>query len=594
MQLKEICAALGIAERDLFNGNAGRSTAKNEPPRRIVAEYNYVDEQGNLLWQNVRLEPKDFRQRRPGGKGDWVWNLQGVRRVLYRLPEVLAAKDLLFVEGEKDADTAAALGFTATTSGSARSWRPEFGAVLQSKRITIIADADDAGRRYVQQVAASIFGKAESVKVLEFANAKDLTEWVERGGTRDSLLELIRNVPEWRRAAEPSTQQGGAVLRCFSDISPKPLHWLWPGRIPLGKLTLLIGDPGLGKSLLTADIAFRVTRGTPFPDGATCESGTVILLSADDDAADTIRPRLDAAGADVSRVHILEAVRVPLADGSFAEKTFNLETDCAALEAVLREHPQVRLIVIDPISAYLGGVDSHSNAEVRGLLAPLAALAARFGVAVFCVTHLRKSAGAAVYRAIASIAFAAAARAVWAVAPDPEDAERRLLLAVKQNLGASIGGLAFRVEAERSAPYVAWERGAVELAANDVLGSMEAQDQSERREAKEWLRDFLADGPVAAKKIQQDAKAAGLSWMTVRRAKEALSVIASKSGYQGAWQWRLKDARSKDAHPINSEVSTFEQATENGKFRGNGAAKDAHPAKVSTFDAFADDSEVRL
>ena len=134
--------------------------------------------------------------------------------------------------------------------------------------------------------------------------------------------------------AEPC--EPGAVLRCFRDITPKPLLWLWPGRIPLGKLTLLIGDPGLGKSLLTNDVASRVTRGTLFPDGAACEVGSVILLSAEDDAADTIRPRLDAAGADVSRAHVLEAVRVQLTDGSLIEKTFNLETDSAALEAALR------------------------------------------------------------------------------------------------------------------------------------------------------------------------------------------------------------------------------------------------------------------
>ncbi len=191
-------------------------------------------------------------------------------------------------------------------------------------------------------------------------------------------------------------------------------------------------------------------------------------------------------------------------------------------------------------------MDSHSNAEVRGILAPLAALAARLGFAVLCVTHLRKSAGAAIYRAISSIAFAAAARAVWAVAPDPEDGGRRLLLAVKQNLSASAGGLAFRFETQNNVPHLVWEPGAVALAANEVLGNVDMQqDQSERREAKAWLKDFLADGPVAVKKIQGDAKAAGLSWITVRQAKEALPVVASKSGYQGGGSGGSKMLRSK-------------------------------------------------
>jgi putative DNA primase/helicase len=154
----------------------------------------------------------------------------------------------------------------------------------------------------------------------------------------------------------------GAVLRCFTDIAPIPLRWLWAGRIPLGKLTLLIGDPGLGKSLLTADVASRMTRGTSFPDGAACEMGSAIFLSAEDDAADTIRPRLDAAGTDVSRVHILEAVRVQLTNGSLTERTFNLETDIAALEGALREHPDVRLICVSwlrfstALLVWLGGL----------------------------------------------------------------------------------------------------------------------------------------------------------------------------------------------------------------------------------------------
>lgn len=218
-------------------------------------------------------------------------------------------------------------------------------------------------------------------------------------------------------------------------------------------------------------------------------------------------------------------------------------------------------------------------------------LAARFSVAVLCVTHLRKSAGAAIYRAISSIAFAAAARAVWAVAPDPEDVDRRLLLAVKQNLSANAGGLAFRIGTRSNVPCLAWESGAVALAANEVLGVEMQQDHNERHEAKEWLKDFLADGPVVVKKIQHQAKAAGLSWMTVRRAKQALSVVASKSAFQSGWQWRLEDDQHEDAHPIDTHVSTFEQVIENPNLNGKRADEDAHSTDMS---AFGDGGEVRL
>jgi putative DNA primase/helicase len=376
-----------------------------------------------------------------------------------------------------------------------------------------------------------------------------------------------------------------AIMRSFSEIKPEALRWLWPGRIPLGKLTLLIGDPGLGKSLVTIDIAACISRGSNFPDGERSEVGDVIFLSAEDDAADTIRPRLDAAGADVVRIHTLEGVRITLADNSIADRAFNLETGIATLEDALARLPGVRLIIIDPISAYLGGADSNTNAEVRGLLSPLAALAAKYGVAVLCVTHLRKSPGAAVHRAIASIAFAAAARAVWAVAADPCDQERRLMLAVKQNLGPNVGGLAFRVETKDGLPRLDWEAGAVNLNANDVLSAVEdREDQSARREAESWLTELLAEGAVPVQKIKTEAKEAGFSWITVRRAKQSLGVLAEKSSYRAGWEWRLKDHQHEDAHSLYKTVSSFEQTSEKKEDSRHREHEDAQETSMSTFD----------
>jgi len=213
-------------------------------------------------------------------------------------------------------------------------------------------------------------------------------------------------------------------------------------------------------------------------------------------------------------------------------------------------------VVIDPLSAYLGGADSHVNAEVRSLLAPLAALASRRSVTVCGVAHLRKSAGAAVHRAIGSIAFAAAARSVWAVAQDPDDPERRLFLPVKQNLAANVGGLGFRVESPNGMPRVAWEPGAVILDANTVLGGFDGGEvQSDRREAESWLSDLLADGPLPARKVKSGAKAAGQAWGTVRRAKDSLGIVASKDGFSGGWSWRLPAAQGAQE---STKVLTFQ------------------------------------
>jgi putative DNA primase/helicase len=185
-----VCDAAGVEMRDLFTDTT------SEP--HIVAQYDYLDEHGNLLFQTIRLDPKDFKQRQPD-RGGWVWNLQGVRRVLYRLPEVLAASDVLICEGEKDCETARRWQFVATCNPlGAGKWRDQYSDFLRGKRVVVIADADTPGRKHAQQVAASLQGKAESLKVLELPDAKDLHEWAtRRNGTRDDLLRLVADAPAW-------------------------------------------------------------------------------------------------------------------------------------------------------------------------------------------------------------------------------------------------------------------------------------------------------------------------------------------------------------------------------------------------------------
>jgi archaellum biogenesis ATPase FlaH len=397
-----------------------------------------------------------------------------------------------------------------------------------------------------------------------------------------------------RKSSGPRAELG-ALVQCFADIEPELVRWLWPGRIPLGKLTLLIGDPGLGKSLVTVDLAARLSRGVAFPDGAACERGSTIFVSAEDDKADTIRPRLDAAGADVSRVHVLESVRISLPDGGTAEKGFSLESDIAHLEAALEKLTDIRLIVIDPLSAYLGGTDSHSNAEIRGLLSPIAAMAARQHVAILAVSHLRKSPGAAVHRAIGSIAFAAAARAVWAVALDPADAERRLMLPVKQNLSAPASGLAFRVIApnDTSAARLEWQPGTVSLRADDVLGESAEHDGGALGEAKEWLAGVLADGLVAARDIQRQAKGAGIAWRTVRRAADSLQITRRKQSFGGGWEWSLPEhVQGEGGQASDSNLDTFEELPQDKTLTGERRSEDVQQSMLGRLGE--DEGEVRV
>lgn len=355
-----------------------------------------------------------------------------------------------------------------------------------------------------------------------------------------------------RPAVSPTAPRLPATIsyRCIADVEARPVRWLWTGRIARGKVSLIAGHPGLGKSQITASLAAIVSTGGFWPvDRTRADRGNVIFLSAEDDAEDTIRPRLEASGADLSRVFILDAVRDKNKDGEPISRAFNLKTDLVRLAALLEEIGDVALVVIDPISAYLGGVDSHYNADVRALLSPLGEAAARHGAAVVCVSHLNKGPGGgsdALLRVTGSIAFVAAARSAYLVAKDDEDDARRLFLPLKNNVGNDQGGLAFSLQAQTLDSGIAtcrvlWEGEAVTVTADQAL-AVQSVDRSELDEAKEFLETTLGGGRVLSKQINLDAEANGISRATLRRAKKALGVKAVKEGTigeSGKWYWCL-------------------------------------------------------
>jgi putative DNA primase/helicase len=335
-----------------------------------------------------------------------------------------------------------------------------------------------------------------------------------------------------------------AQLQCAGDVQPQPINWLWPNRIALGKLTMIAGDPGLGKSLLSIELAKHVTNGIRWPvDDTPCPTGDVILLSAEDDLADTIRPRLDAAGADPHKVYLLERIIDINKKGQHIKRSFSLKRDVAAIEQELEQRPQTRLIVVDPISAYLGGADSHNNSDIRSLLSPLSELANKKKVAVVLITHLNKSSsqGSAMYRATGSLAFVAAARAVFIVTRDQDDPDRRLFLPIKNNLGTDREGFAYRViQADNGAPIVDWEDEAVTISADDALAVLSNEDKTKRQDAISFLERKLKDRHVDSEELFKSAESCGISRSTLNRAKSELGVDSFKTGFEGGWAWRLK------------------------------------------------------
>lgn len=356
------------------------------------------------------------------------------------------------------------------------------------------------------------------------------------------------------------------VLVRLSDVQPESISWIWPGRLAAGKITLLVGDPGLGKSTIALDIIARVTTGRSWPDGAApVLRADVLLLSQEDGLADTIRPKLDAQGADVTRVHHLAVLRA-----GDRERAIQL-ADAEQIEQAIRE-TCARVVVIDPLSAYLGSSDSHRDAEVRGLLAPLAAGAERTGAALLCVMHLSKvGQRPAIYRAAGSIAFTAAARIVLAVAADPDRPERRIVAPIKSNLSAPPPALAYQFD---DVGRLTWENGPATDVDVDALlaGPPTGRDAAEQTDAEQVLLELLEDTdgwPLEAKHALEAGRARGIHERTLQRTARRMGIRMTRTGFGrgGRWLWHrpsdiddTPDTNTRQVCDVSSMSPMDEQA----------------------------------
>ncbi len=329
------------------------------------------------------------------------------------------------------------------------------------------------------------------------------------------------------------------ISRCAAEIPPEKIEWLWPGRIARGKHTCIAGEPGAGKSQLSIAIIAAVTTTGEWPCGeGRAPLGSAIILSAEDGAADIIVPRLLAAGADLSRVHVVSAVRNN--DGS--RRALNLQRDLDLLEKKIAEIGNVALVVVDPVSSYLGKTDSHKNSDVRGVLEPLSEMAERTRVAILSVTHFSKvganNTTKALHRFIGSIAFTGAPRAAFAVIEDAEHDGRRLFLHAKNNFARAPQGLAFRLEQclvgdGIVASRILWEAEPVAITANEALAADAAgtETRTAKADAMELLQAVLASGPVPAAEVNRTAREHGLTAKAIRSAREVLGVKIERDGF---------------------------------------------------------------
>jgi len=351
---------------------------------------------------------------------------------------------------------------------------------------------------------------------------------------------IVKKVNE---AASIGSLEDGA-LRTLSSIEPKDVAWLWESRIPLGEITLLVGDPGVGKSYFSYFLSAQISKGGSWPDAPNkpIESGKVLILSTDEDPNYAIRPRSDAAGADADKITVLE--------GSHGEKgeikILNLTRDIYRMEEIFKKNKEYRLWIIDTLTDYLGRLDSNKYSDVRWALIPVLALARKYNVAIVGILHCNKNTSLQVlYRIMGSMGFAAVARSIWIIAKDRDDEEnkRRYFAPLKNNLAPPQKPLAFRLENLGKVAKVVFEDKPVEdsFDIEEVLVPQERAGETKR--AKKFLLDILKDGAMATKEIKSAARNEDISWGTLKRAKDKMSGVKAikDKGVGGKWFWDLDE-----------------------------------------------------
>lgn len=355
------------------------------------------------------------------------------------------------------------------------------------------------------------------------------------------LMQNVLNNAKRIKKVEPV--RDGVILLCGSDLKPEPIRWLWHSWLALGKLHLLAGAPGQGKTTIAIAFAATVTSGGRWPDGSRCPVGNVLIWSGEDDPADTLLPRLMASGGDRSRVHFVSGTRI---DGEL--QSFDPARDMAALQAQAQRLGDVRLIIVDPIVSAVTG-DSHKNTETRRALQPLVDLATNMDAALVGITHFSKGGqgGDPSQRVLGSVAFTAVARVVLVAAKvqaDDGGADRRILARSKSNIGPDDGGFEYNLEQAEPIPgieasFVTWG-SAVKGSARELLTDPNEEGHDDHGDAAEMLKaELVVDCWTNVEMASKPLKAAGFSKKQIWTASKKLGVLRKKGGMNGSWYMRL-------------------------------------------------------
>jgi len=399
----------------------------------------------------------------------------------------------------------------------------------------------------------------------------------------DLARERLKREGRWQDDEAVSTPQlvklptARLAVTDLSSVKAKPVRWLWPNYFPLGKLVVIDGLPGQGKSTVAFDVAARGSTRAPMPDGMIGYGApfSTLILSYEDDAADTLRPRLEAAGADVRAIGIIQGVSYD--DNAESTMPVSLPKDIEAVDTELGNRPDVRLLIIDPITAAISSdVDMHRDQDVRRPLARLARMAAERQVCIVIVRHVRKGHGGnAIYAGGGSVGISGQARVVMIVEQHPEDPQSAVLAVAKSNVGPIPPSLTFR-KVPASVPTddqelvhtsrLEWT-GVTNVSADELLQARGDGGPGERRDASEFLREMLLNGRAERSQVMSAARDAGISGRTVDRVARHLGVVKQSEGFGASKRayWSLaniaqsRQGRSFSPMPAMTEIGGHAQ-----------------------------------
>ena len=563
--------------RDQTDGGRGLSTQLDHTApmgiqSRVADEHIYTDEEYSPLVKVIRYAPKAFKQQHWGGH-TWKWGNPLKKPLLYRLPKVLEAINanqvVYIVEGEKDVETMEELDLVASCNlGGAGKWKAEVSSYFRNAEVVVIPDNDIAGKKHAHAIAASLLDNHCKVKLLNMpglAEKEDVSDWFAKGGSRESLIELTSKCKTHsKKAYLECGVYSEVVFTKASDITPEKIRWLWPDHLAKGKLHILAGPAGLGKTTMALSFAASVSGGTEFPDGkASPKKGRVIIWSGEDTAGDTIVPRLIAAGACLENIYII---------GGYQEgeelQAFDPAAHIHELEKKVDSIGGADMLIIDPIVSAVRG-DSHKANDVRRSLQPIVHFAEKYNCAVLGITHFAKGTKGIdpQERVIGSQAFAALARTVFVCAKS-DDSTQRIFTKAKSNISPDGGGFYYDLEQyhlidhQIIASRVVWGES-VEGSGAEVLSLVESAECNSAKTATEealaMLLSILANGEMESSSVKKILQEEGFSQKVIRSAREKCGVEMRRTGSGKNMKtfWRLNN-HSCPQPPFVPKITTRE------------------------------------